>query len=411
MVRVRQRFATPKEPDVIGATHHALKKLDLARVIRPGDSVALTAGSRGIANIVDVLRETTSHLCALGARPFLVPAMGSHGGATAAGQTAVLESYGITESAIGAPIRSSMEVVEIGVNAFGVPVLMDKEASKADHVGVVGRIKPHTGFSGALESGLCKMMMIGLGKHAGAQIAHNALLRCPWEPYLRSVVDLLLARANIRFGVAIVENADDETARIEAAMAANIVSMEERLLELARAWMPRLPFDHADLLIIDEMGKEISGSGIDTNVVGRKGLGSRQATPERQIRRILVRRLSAKTHGNAAGIGHVDFVTDALIEKMDYAATVLNCLTSSYPEGAAIPVHLPTDRATIDAAIASTGIADPARARIQRIKNTLRLTESIVSATYDFSEAGAELEVLGPAPLLFSDRGDLIDGW
>ena len=410
LVRVKQHFDAPREADVASAVRRELDKLDLKRHVQPGQTVALTAGSRGIANIALILRETAAHLRSLGAEPFLVPTMGSHGGGTAEGQREVIESYGITEEYVGAPIRASMEVVELGRNAFDAPVYLDREASRADHIGVVARVKPHTGFSGALESGLCKMMMIGLGKHVGAAAYHRALLRSPWEPFARSAAELVIAKAPIRFGLAIVENAYDETGKIESVAPQQMLEVEERLLELARKWMPRLPFDDADVLVIDRMGKEISGSGIDTNVVDRKGADGLRPVEERSIRRILVRRLSAKTHGNAAGIGLADFTTDHLVRAMDYNATVINCLTANSPEGANVPVHFASDREAIDKALASTGFEDPRECRIQHILDTLHVAELVVSKNYDFDKSNSPLEVLGREEFAFDAEGNLPDG-
>src|SRR5262249_37742261 len=225
------------------------------------------AGSRGIANIPLVLRAVGTFLKDRGARPYLVPTMGSHGGGTAEGQKKVLESYGITEAHVGAPIRASMEVVEVGTTPEGFPVFLDRHASEADHIGVVARVKPHTSYHGPIESGLLKMMMIGLGKHVGALAYHRILLEHPYDQVVRSVGRVLMSKAPIAFGLALVENAYDETARVEAVRPAEFERREEELLALAKRWLARLPFQESDLLIVDEIGKEISGSGMDTNVV------------------------------------------------------------------------------------------------------------------------------------------------
>src|SRR5947208_6256328 len=270
MLRVRQKFDRPKVDDVAATVRAELEKLDLAKRIKPGQSVALTAGSRGIANIPLILKSVVRFLKDLGARPFLVPTMGSHGGGTAEGQRQVLESYGITEAFVGAPIMASMEVVPVGNTSQGFPVVLDRHASEADHIGVVARIKPHTGYHGPVESGLLKMMMIGLGKHAGALGYHRILLEQPYDLVVRSVGRMLCARAAITFGLGLVENAYDETARIEGVLPAEFEAREEQLLVLAKRWLAQLPYKEADLLIVDEIGKDISGAGMDTNVVGRK---------------------------------------------------------------------------------------------------------------------------------------------
>ncbi len=334
MLRVRQQFARPRVDNVALAVRTALAKLNLS-AIKSGQSVALTGGSRGIANIPLVLKSVATFLKDLGAKPFIVPAMGSHGGGTAAGQREVLESYGITEAFTGVPIKASMEVIQLGTTTEGFPVYLDKQASEADHIGVVARVKPHTSYHGPIESGLMKMMMIGLGKHVGASWYHKVLLEQPYDKVVRSVGRTMRAKAPIAFGLAVVENGYDETARVEAALPADFEPVEEKLLVDARQWLPRLPFAQADLLIIDQIGKEISGSGMDTNIVGRKRAFA-NAPPENQptMRFIYIRGLSSKTHGNAAGVGFADFTSTRLVKSMNYEATAINCLTSGYPEGA-----------------------------------------------------------------------------
>jgi hypothetical protein len=409
IVRIRQQFERPRIEDIASAVSAELEKLDLGR-IRPGQTVALTAGSRGIANIPLILRSTAAFLKRLGARPFLVPAMGSHGGGTAEGQRRILESYGITEEFVGVPLRASMEVVSVGTTPEGFPVVLDRHASEADHIGVVARVKPHTGFHGAVESGLLKMMMIGLGKHAGALAYHRILLEQPWEPVVRSVSRTLLAHAPIAFGLAVVENAFDETAVVEAVSPGDFEPREEQLLVTARHLLARLPLQQADLLIVDEIGKDISGSGMDTNVVGRKRAFRMQPSAEGQpnMRLIFVRGLSERTHGNATGIGLADFTTTRLVQTMNYRATVINCLTAGYPEGAFVPVHFETDRQVLDAALAIIGTRPPEQARVLRIRNTLMLEEMEVSEPCLHASHQTEFTPVGSAgPLAFDEKGNL----
>jgi hypothetical protein len=381
MVRIRQQFERPRIDNVALAVRSALERLDLGRTIRPGQSVALSAGSRGITNIPLVLRSVASFLKDLGAHPFLVPTMGSHGGGTAEGQRKVLESYGITEEAVGAPIRASMDVVPLGTTNEGFPVVLDRHASEADHIGVVARIKPHTGYHGPIESGLLKMIMIGLGKHAGALAYHRVLLEYPFDRVVRSVSRTVRARAPIAFGLGLVENAYEDTAHIEAVRPEEFEAREEQMLILAKRWLARLPLRKADLLIVDEIGKDISGAGMDTNIIGRKRAFRTAPAPEDQpeMRHIFVRGLSARTHGNAAGIGNADFTTTRLIQNMNYQATVINCLTAGYPEGANLPVHFETDCEVVDAALAIIGTRPAQDARILRIRNTLYLEEVEIS--------------------------------
>jgi len=411
MVRIRQHFERPQITDVSAAVASALEALDLGRRIKPGHAVALTAGSRGIANIPLVLRSTADFLKKLGAKPFLIPAMGSHGGGTAEGQRRILESYGITEEFVGVPIRASMETVQVGETAEGFPVLLDRIASEADHIGVVARIKPHTGFHGPIESGLLKMMMIGLGKHAGALLYHRILLDHPFDSVVRSVGRTLMKSAPIAFGLALVENAYEETAIVEGVAPEAFEAREEQLLVEAKRLLMRLPLRKADLLIVDEIGKNISGSGMDTNVVGRKRAFRMQPPPAGipVMRLIYVRGLSDKTHGNATGIGLADFTSTRLVQQMDYRATVINCLTAGYPEGAFIPVHFATDREVLDAALAIIGTRAPEQARILHIRNTMQLEEVDVSEPcLQEKERQTEFTILGPPrPLEFDAAGNL----
>ncbi|MBY0526336.1 MAG: nickel-dependent lactate racemase [Gemmataceae bacterium] len=411
LFRVRQKFDRPRLEDVGAAVRAALEPLDLGSTIRPGQTVALTAGSRGIANIPTILKSVVEYVKKLGGKPFLVPAMGSHGGGTAEGQRHVLESYGITEAFVGAPIRASMEVVSMGTTPEGFTVVLDRHASEADHIGVVARIKPHTGYHGPIESGLMKMLMIGLGKHAGALAYHRILLEYPFDQVVRSVGKVVKASSPIAFGVGIVENAYDETCRIDAARPADFEKKEEELLVLAKQWMAKLPLSKADLLIIDEIGKDISGSGMDTNIVGRKRAfrTDNSVTNQPQMMRIFVRGLSERTHGNAAGIGLADFTTTRLVKAMNYQATIINCLTAGYPEGANLPVHMETDREVIDAALAIIGTRMPEEARILRIRNTLLVEEVEVSGPcLDDPHRATDFEVINSAqPLMFDAQGNL----
>jgi hypothetical protein len=410
IVRIRQQFERPRVDDVAGSIWATLERLDLGRTIRPGQSVALTAGSRGIANIALILRTVAEHLQQLQARPFIVPAMGSHGGGTAQGQRQILESYGITESYVGVPICASMEVVPVGDTPEGFPVVMDRFAAEADHIAVIGRVKPHTGYHGPIESGLLKMMMIGLGKHVGALNYHRVLLDYPYDQVVRSVAQAVLARTPIAFGLAIVENAYDETARVEAVRPQDFEAREEELLVLAKRWLARLPFLKADLLIVDEIGKDISGSGMDTNVVGRKrAFRGQDLGGQPVMRHIYVRGLTERTHGNATGIGLADFTTTHLVRTMNYRATVINCMTAGYPEGANLPVHYDTDRETLDAALAIIGTRTAERARVMRIRNTLCLEEVEVSEACLQEERPVNefTEVNGARPITFDAAGNL----
>ncbi|MCA9115011.1 MAG: DUF2088 domain-containing protein, partial [Planctomycetaceae bacterium] len=332
MLRIRQHFDSPRLDDVAGEVERQLAQLALGERIRPGQSVAVTAGSRGIANIAVITRAICEHVRSLGATPFIVPAMGSHGGGTAEGQREILEGYGITEEFTGAEIRSSMETVVVDETSHGIPVHFDRNAWEADHVIVAGRIKPHTGFVGEIESGLHKMMLIGLGKHNGATVYHRAILDYSFPEIIESVAASVLEKCSIAAGVAIVENARDETGLIEAVAPENFYEREKELLLLSRKWLPRLPFPKIDLLIVDEIGKNISGSGMDTNVIGRK-YNDHAATEKDDVscRRVFVRGLTPETHGNACGLGMAEFTNERTIRSVDIGITRINALTGGHP--------------------------------------------------------------------------------
>jgi hypothetical protein len=407
MIRIRQHFEAPRIDNVAGAVRSELERIQLKNRIRPGQSVAITAGSRGIANIALIIRTIVEVLRQIGAEPFIVPAMGSHGGGTAEGQRKIVESYGITEQFSGAPIRSSMEVETIATTEDGIPIYFDRHAHAADHVAVVGRIKPHTGFVGEIESGLFKMMMIGLGKHVGASVYHRAIVQHSFDKIIRTVGRTVLAQCHIAFGLGIVENGYDETALIEAVLPEQFEEREKALLVSAKKWMPQLPVRRADLLIVDRMGKNISGSGMDTNIIGRKHAAPAAEQPK--ITRVFVRELTPETHGNAAGIGLADFTTSRLVRSMDYRATVINCLTGAHPEAAVTPIHYETDREVLDAALSTIGLTPPELSRIVRIPDTLRLRDVEVSETCRPELSGrSDVEIIEPSyELPFDAAGNL----
>lgn len=381
--RVRQKFERPRVDDVAGEVARQLARLNLRQTIKPGQSVAITAGSRGIANIAKIIRAIAEHVNSLDAKPFIIPAMGSHGGATAKGQCEVIASYGITEEFCGCPIRASMDTEIVGQAPEGFPVHVDRHACQADHVILCGRIKPHTDFTGEIESGLMKMMLLGLGKYNGAKIYHRAFQDYSFDQIVRSVAGLVLERCHIAAGVAIVENAYDETALIEAIGPKEILEREKQLLVLAKKWMPRLPFQKVDILIVDEMGKNISGAGMDSNVIGRKTYASQAADDEfPKVLRIVVRNLTEASHGNAIGIGMAEFCTTRLIEQHDRHATWTNILTSGNLQVVKYPLNYDTDREILDAALPTIGLTEPVDAKILWIKNTLKVGEVECSAAY-----------------------------
>ena len=408
--RLRQTFERPQVADVDAEVHTQLARLSLDQQIQAGESVAISAGSRGIRNIDRILRATVEHLKSIGAKPFLVPAMGSHGGATTEGQVDVLRHYGITEEFCGCPIRASMDTVVVCQATQGFPIHFDQFAYRADHVLVCGRIKPHTRFVGQIESGLLKMMLIGLGKHTGAKIYHRAINDFSFDEIVRDVATKVIQQCGIVAGLAIVENSYDETALIEAVAPAEFVSREIELLQLAKKWLPRLPFDMLDALLIDEMGKNISGCGIDTNVVGRKHNDNEAVDGELpRVRRIMARSLTPESKGNAIGIGIADLCTKRLADAVDWESTAINGVTSGHLGGVKRPLVYENDRDMLSAALASIGLREPVESRTVWIRNTLDVAEiECAAALLPDAESDSRLEVLSqPRPLPFDSAGNL----
>ena len=383
MCDVIQTFDTPRVADLVGTVRQQMQSLRLESTVRPGQTVAITAGSRGIANIGLILREIAAYFSSIGASPFLVPAMGSHGGGTVEGQLRMLKSLGITEESVGVPIRATMETVIVAQTSNGLPVHFDRYASEADHVFVAGRVKPHTRFVGPVESGLHKMMLIGLGKHEGAKIYHRGILTMSFTEIVDAVAEQVLRVCRVCGGMAILENAEDETALIEAVQPQDFARREPELLVLANRWLPRLPLDDVDLLIVDRIGKNISGVGMDANVIGRK-YNDHAATSQdtARVRRILVRSLTKETYGNATGIGMSEFTTQRCVDQIDPESTRINCVTGLHPEAAMIPITLPTDAAAVDCALQTIGMIEPENARVIQISDTLHLTHTRVSVAY-----------------------------
>jgi len=404
MIRVRQTFPRPRVADIPKAVTQTLAAAALR--VKPGDTVAVGAGSRGVANIDVIVGATVRWLKELGARPFVFPAMGSHGGGTTEGQLSVLEHYGITETTMGCPVRATMDVVQVG-EALGLPVWLDKLASEADWIGIVNRVKPHTDFKGSIESGLFKMMTIGLGKHKGAIQYHRANIHHGYETVITSVGREILAKARIGFGVGIVENGYDETAVIEAFAPEALESGERRLLKSAREWMARLPFSPIDVLIVEEMGKNISGSGMDTNVIGRPSNPHEPFPNDPKILWIVTLDLTEESYGNAVGIGNADFTTRRLVEKIDMKPTLINAITACAPGGAKVPATFDTDREAVETALSCIGLTPPEKARVIRIRSTLMLGEIEVSEAYAAEIAKRpDLTPIGDAsPLPFDAAG------
>ena len=405
LVKARQQFDRARLQDPRGALRAQLTAL--GGVIRPGARIAIAAGSRGIDNLATIVAEICDYLKARGAQPFVVPAMGSHGGATSTGQAEILTSYGITDATIGAPVRSSMDVVELPRGDLPFRIFMDRHAHESDGVILVNRIKPHTDFHGRYESGLMKMALIGLGKLEGASAVHDYGIYGLRELIAPGAAQVL-STGKIVAGVGLVENAFHQTLHVELLEAAAIPREEPRLLALAARHMPRLPAGAVDVLVVDRMGKDISGVGIDPNITGRIGVpGERDASAPR-VGAMVVCDLTDGTHGNAIGVGLADVITRRLLAKIDYEATYGNVITSSFLERGKIPVVAETDRAAFDIALRSCGHVPPGRERIVRILDTLHLEEVYVSAAIaDEMSKRDDVEIVGAGSELFDESGRL----
>lgn len=410
MFRVRQSFDRTQAKDIPGTVIEELARLNLHQKVKKGQRVAITAGSRGVANMAIILKSAVEHLRTLGADPFIFPAMGSHAGATSEGQSALLAHYQITEAFTGAPVISSMDVVQISQTESGVPVYIDRQASQADWIMVVNRIKPHTKFKGFIESGLMKMMAIGMGKQQGAEHYHKAAIQYTFQKIIVDAGREVIQKAPILCGLGIVENGYDETAIIAALRPKEIEEREKELLTLAKKMLPQLPFNDIDLLIVDEIGKDVSGTGMDPNVTGRNrdilGVFPHPA----QVKRVFIRDFTKNSGGNAIGLGLADLTTKRLVDKINYAVTYMNCITAISLEKGAVPMHFETDRQAMEVGLGSIGLIPPEEAKIIRIKNTLLLDEVEVSTAYqrEFTKR-SNLEVLaGPLPMEFDGQGNLL---
>jgi hypothetical protein len=403
LIPVRQRLVDRHITDVPGEVRRQLAGAKLAQRVKPGSRIAVTAGSRGIANIAAIVGAVVEELKSAGALPFVVAAMGSHGGATSEGQRAVLAEYGISEESMGCPILSDISPVPLGCTSSGAAVFMDRNAHDADGVVVVGRVKPHTSFRAPVESGLCKMMAVGLGKQPGAESMHQAGLTGVVEEAGR----VILATGKIILGLAIVENAYEQTFLLEAVPPELIPERDRDLLKLAAGLLPRIPFDPLDLLVVDWMGKNLSGSGMDYNIIG---LWRRVEGVERRpiFKYITVLNLSPESGGNAIGVGAADFTTRKLFNQIDFQKTYMNALTASAPGAAKIPVVLENDREAMSVALKTAN--PPGMPRLVRIHSTLHLADYHISpALLEEARSYPDLEIVGPAQdMRFDTAGNLI---
>jgi len=408
IARVRRIYRQPAVADVTAATVDAIRHSRLATRLPRGGRVAITAGSRGISGIAGIVRAAAQAVRSLGFDPFVVAAMGSHGGGTAEGQRALLAELGITEAAVACPIKAEMDTVVLGTNSFGLPIHFDRNAYEADGIILLNRIKPHTSFTGCYESGLLKMLSIGLGKRQGAAQVHK--LGLPGlQKLIPEVGARLLEQTRVVLGVAILENAMEQTARIVAVEPEDILENEPRLLDEARCLLARLPFDQIDALIVGELGKNYSGTGLDPNVIGRQRVETMPDLPRPVVTRLAVLDLSAETRGNALGIGLADLTTARLVRGIDPTPMRVNSLTSNFLTRARVPLSLPTDKDVIAAALDTCWRIDRQDARMVLIPNTLELTTLWVSQALA-KDVAADVELALETeflPIPFDQNGDL----
>ncbi|MDO9535482.1 MAG: lactate racemase domain-containing protein [Bacillota bacterium] len=401
LYQVKQIINNEKIFSVKDALRHELKDKKIGGLIRPGQKIAITVGSRGIASLAEIVSSLAEWLLGYGAKPFIVPAMGSHGNASARGQLEVLEGYGITEQQIGVPIVSSMEVIKIGETSSGSPVYCDKEAYNSDAIVVLNRVKPHTTMSGPVQSGLMKILAVGLGNHKGAESMHRHNL----EKNVPEAAAVILKKAPVLFGVAIVGNALNKPYKFYAIPAERIEFEEPPILQEAIKILPVIPFDHIDVLLVRMMGKNISGSDMDTNVVGQwRRVGGEI---DKNIKRIAVFQLSPESHGNAIGVGMADFITRSLYEKINLDETYKNALTAGWTNGAKIPMIMEDEKAVVEKVICGY---DSEKLRLVFIEDTLNLHKFWVSEKIkDEAAASPRIDFIsGPSEVCFSREGKLL---
>jgi hypothetical protein len=412
LFRIRQKFSRQLVADVADSLTRSLADSDWLRSIRPGVRIIVAVGSRGIPNYATVVRTLTHHLQDAGAEVKILPAMGSHGGGTGPGQARLLDTLGVSPATVGAPVIDTMEVEAIGETESGIPVLADRNLRQADGILLVNRIKHHTDFNGPFQSGLLKMIAVGFGRTDGAAQMHRFAVKYGYPRTIAEIARVCLEKLPILAGVAMIDSPAGGTAHLEAVPADQFESAEPRLLEIARAHGLRLPLDDLDALIVDEMGKDISGTGMDTKVIGRI-MNRYEVDPETpRIARIFVRDLTPATGGNAIGIGLADFTTRRLVDKIDIAATRLNTVTAVAPEKGRIPLTFDTDREAIEAMLSTIGPTDAETVRLLRIRNTNRLAELLASPAALAGIDPERIEVVeGPNPMAFDPQDNLVPVW
>jgi len=410
MLSVRQNFPDRRIQDIPAEVRKQLAASGFASRVRPGGRVALGVGSRGISNIATVVRAVADYWKAEGFHPFIFPAMGSHGAATAEGQADVLAHYGVHEATMGCPVISSLEVVSLGKTADGIEAFMDKNAYSSDGAMLIGRVKWHTDFAGKIESGLFKMMAIGLGKFAGAQRYHTYAYNLGLENIIRKVGRQVLASGKIVGGLAILEDAYHNTGQLTAVPVEDMERREEELLALVKSWMGKVPVPRLDILMLDEIGKPISGAGMDTKVINRSVYGEANLWPDTpRIERVFIRDLHENSYGNAVGLGMADIMHSRLLGKIDWHPTRINSLTASSPQAIRTPVHFPSDRECLERIMPTVGKLDLGEVTLAWMTNTMELATLKLSENLrNEIEKNPSLEILGKAEQLeFDEAGNL----
>ena len=410
LLPVRQHFPDRGLKDIPGEIQRQLSQSAFASRVKPGARIAVGVGSRGIANTSTIVRAVVDYWKGQGCHPFIFPAMGSHGAATAEGQADVLAHYGIHEATIGCPVISALDVVPLGKTPDGIEAFMDRNAHESDGVMLVGRVKAHTDFAGKIESGLFKMMAIGLGKFAGAQRYHTYAYKLGLEHVIRSVGRQVLQSGKILGGLAILEDANHNTAQLTAVPVEEMEHREEELLALVKSWAARIPVPALDILILDEIGKNISGAGMDTKVVNRSVNGEYNPWPNTpRLERIFIRGLSDNSYGNGVGLGMADVVHDRLLDRIDWHPTRINSLTASTPAAIRTPIHFPSDRECLERISPTVGKLNLQEVTFGWIRNSLELTVLKLSENLRHEiEKNPILEILGPAePMEFDAEGNL----
>jgi hypothetical protein len=409
LLAVRQNFPDRRIPDVAAEVRAQLSQSGFAGRLKPGSRVAIGVGSRGIHNIATIARNVVEYWKSQGMSPFIFPAMGSHGAASAAGQADVLAHYGIVEETMGCPIVSQLEVVSLGKTSDGIEAFMDRTAYDSGGVMLVGRVKWHTDFAGKIESGLFKMMAIGLGKFAGAQRYHSYAYRLGLEHVIRSVGRQVLKSGKILGGLAILEDAHHNTARLDAVPVEAMEAREEENLALVKSWIARIPMD-LDILVMDEIGKNISGAGMDTKVVNRGVNGEYNPWPNTpRIERIFLRNLSELTYNSGVGLGMADVVTDRLVNRINWEPTWINSLTANTPAAIRTPIHFPTDRECIERIAPTVGKTDLSTVTYGWIRNTMELGRLALSENLRAQvEQNPALEIESSIDFEFDGSGNLI---